>query len=145
MDGMRELGAGTCIPHTATNVADIRSNGCPETKLIHVFLEHFKRFALLLAALALYPASASAFCLLEDSWPTPTTNFSYTYVEFPWSVHLQNAMRDWTQQTDFSFVEDADPRALYWEAVNRGKFIRIALFLHMFGKDDVEKIRARAY
>ncbi|NNF44288.1 MAG: aspartate carbamoyltransferase [Phycisphaerales bacterium] len=40
---------------------------------------------------------------------------------------------------------DADPRARYWEAVNRGKFVRIALLLHMFGKDDLEKIRARAY
>ena len=40
---------------------------------------------------------------------------------------------------------DHDPRALYWEAVNRGKFIRIALLLHMFGKDDIEMIEARAY
>ncbi|MDY7109109.1 MAG: aspartate carbamoyltransferase [Planctomycetota bacterium] len=40
---------------------------------------------------------------------------------------------------------DADPRAMYWEAVNRGKFIRVALLLHMFGKDDIEKIKARAY
>lgn len=40
---------------------------------------------------------------------------------------------------------DADRRALYWEAVNRGKFIRIALLLHMFGKDNVEMIAARAY
>jgi len=40
---------------------------------------------------------------------------------------------------------DADPRALYWEAVNRGKFIRTALLLHMWNKDDIEKIKARAY
>lgn len=40
---------------------------------------------------------------------------------------------------------DRDPRALYWEAVNRGKFVRIALLLHMFGRDNVEKIAARAY
>lgn len=40
---------------------------------------------------------------------------------------------------------DADPRALYWEAVNRGKFIRIALLLHMYGKDNIEMINARAY
>lgn len=40
---------------------------------------------------------------------------------------------------------DSDPRAMYWEAVNRGKFARIALLLHMFGKDDIEKIRAHAY
>ena len=40
---------------------------------------------------------------------------------------------------------DADPRALYWEAVNRGKFIRVALLLHMWNKDDIEKIKARAY
>jgi len=40
---------------------------------------------------------------------------------------------------------DADPRARYWEAVNRGKFIRIALFLHMFGKDDITRIEERAY
>ncbi|UCD74117.1 MAG: hypothetical protein JSV91_10040 [Phycisphaerales bacterium] len=40
---------------------------------------------------------------------------------------------------------DSDPRAMYWEAVNRGKFIRIALLLHMYGKDDIEKIQARAY
>jgi len=40
---------------------------------------------------------------------------------------------------------DADPRALYWEAVNRGKFIRVALLLHMWHKDDIEKIKARAY
>lgn len=40
---------------------------------------------------------------------------------------------------------DTDPRAMYWEAVNRGKFIRIALMLHMYGKDDIEKIQARAY
>ena len=38
---------------------------------------------------------------------------------------------------------DADPRAHYWEAVNRGKFIRIALLLHMFGKDDPERIERR--
>ncbi len=35
---------------------------------------------------------------------------------------------------------DADPRARYWEAVNRGKFVRMALLLHMFGKDDVRLI-----
>jgi aspartate carbamoyltransferase catalytic subunit len=40
---------------------------------------------------------------------------------------------------------DTDPRAMYWEAVNRGKFARIALILHMFGKDDIEKIQAHAY
>ena len=40
---------------------------------------------------------------------------------------------------------DSDTRALYWEAVNRGKFIRIALLLHLFGKDDIEMIEARAY
>ena len=40
---------------------------------------------------------------------------------------------------------DADSRARYWEAVNRGKFIRIALFLHMFGKDDITKIEERSY
>lgn len=37
---------------------------------------------------------------------------------------------------------DSDPRARYWEAVNRGKYVRIALLLHMFGKDDVEGLRA---
>ncbi|MHC5114649.1 MAG: aspartate carbamoyltransferase [Planctomycetota bacterium] len=40
---------------------------------------------------------------------------------------------------------DADPRAMYWEAVNRGKFVRIALLLHMFGKDDIQRIGDRAY
>ncbi|MHC4810537.1 MAG: aspartate/ornithine carbamoyltransferase family protein [Planctomycetota bacterium] len=30
---------------------------------------------------------------------------------------------------------DLDPRARYWEAVERGKWARVALLLHMFGKD----------
>lgn len=30
---------------------------------------------------------------------------------------------------------DLDPRARYWEAVNRGKYVRMALLLHMFGRD----------
>lgn len=37
---------------------------------------------------------------------------------------------------------DADSRAKYWEAVNRGKFARMALLLHMFGRDDLEEIRS---
>ncbi len=49
------------------------------------------------------------------------------------------------RRTELPIEIDADPRAMYWEAVNRGKFIRIALLLHMFGKDDIEKIQARAY
>lgn len=38
---------------------------------------------------------------------------------------------------------DRDPRAKYWEAVNRGKYMRMALLLHMFGYGDVERLRAR--
>jgi aspartate carbamoyltransferase catalytic subunit len=40
---------------------------------------------------------------------------------------------------------DRDPRAKYWEAVARGKFIRMALLLHMFGIGDVGRIRAKTY
>lgn len=39
---------------------------------------------------------------------------------------------------------DDDPRARYWEAVDRGKFVRIALLLHMFGKDDPDALIAAA-
>ena len=49
------------------------------------------------------------------------------------------------RRTELPIEIDEDPRAFYWEAVNRGKFIRIALLLHMFGKDDIEKLQARAY
>ncbi len=37
---------------------------------------------------------------------------------------------------------DLDPRARYWEAVDRGKWARVALLLHMFGRADVEAIDA---
>jgi aspartate carbamoyltransferase catalytic subunit len=49
------------------------------------------------------------------------------------------------RRTELPIEIDADPRAMYWEAVNRGKYARIALLLHMFGKDDLERIQARAY
>jgi aspartate carbamoyltransferase catalytic subunit len=35
---------------------------------------------------------------------------------------------------------DVDPRARYWEAVERGKWARTALLLHMFGRDDLDAI-----
>jgi aspartate carbamoyltransferase catalytic subunit len=40
---------------------------------------------------------------------------------------------------------DEDPRAKYWEAVLRGKYIRMALLLYMFDCSDFDKLRARAY
>lgn len=40
---------------------------------------------------------------------------------------------------------DHDPRALYWEAVNRGKYVRIALLLHMFLRDDISLLAAGEY
>jgi aspartate carbamoyltransferase catalytic subunit len=40
---------------------------------------------------------------------------------------------------------DDDPRAKYWEAVLRGKHVRMALLLHMFGRDDINKLAARLY
>jgi aspartate carbamoyltransferase catalytic subunit len=39
---------------------------------------------------------------------------------------------------------DTDHRAKYWEAVYRGKIIRIALILYMFGFGDVEALRKKA-
>jgi len=40
---------------------------------------------------------------------------------------------------------DYDARAKYWEAVSRGKHLRVGLLLHMFGLDDIEKLKAKAY
>lgn len=40
---------------------------------------------------------------------------------------------------------DRDPRAKYWEAVDRGKFVRIALILDMFGINSLQKIDLRIY
>jgi aspartate carbamoyltransferase catalytic subunit len=40
---------------------------------------------------------------------------------------------------------DHDPRAKYWEAVARGKFIRTALLLHLFGRDDIDKLKEGEY
>lgn len=37
---------------------------------------------------------------------------------------------------------DDDPRALYWEAVDRGKWARMALLLHMFGRGGDEMLRS---
>ncbi|MBX3372242.1 MAG: hypothetical protein KF817_00255 [Phycisphaeraceae bacterium] len=33
---------------------------------------------------------------------------------------------------------DRDPRTRHWEAVHRGRFLRMALLLHMFGKDTTD-------
>ena len=49
------------------------------------------------------------------------------------------------RRSELPIEVDADPRARYWEAVNRGKFVRMALLLHMFGRDDLEKIEGRGY
>jgi aspartate carbamoyltransferase catalytic subunit len=46
------------------------------------------------------------------------------------------------RRTELPVEIDADPRARYWEAVNRGKYVRIALLLHMFEKDDLDAIAA---
>ena len=40
---------------------------------------------------------------------------------------------------------DFNRRAKYWEAVERGKLIRMALILYMFGFDDIEKLRNKTY
>lgn len=49
------------------------------------------------------------------------------------------------RRSELPIEVDADPRARYWEAVNRGKFVRMALLLHMFERDDVAKIDGKRY
>ncbi len=89
---------------------------------------------------------------IQDEYGKTSEETRKRYAEYRLTIDRAKAMKPdacilhpLPRREELPIEIDADPRAMYWEAVNRGKFIRIALLLHMFGKDDIEKIKARAY
>ena len=89
---------------------------------------------------------------MQDEYGTTSEELRRKYEEYRLTTDRAQRMKPdacilhpLPRRAELPIEVDSDPRALYWEAVNRGKFIRIALLLHMFGKDDVEMIEARAY
>jgi aspartate carbamoyltransferase catalytic subunit len=89
---------------------------------------------------------------MQDEYGTTSEETRQRYEDFRLSTERAKTMKSSAcilhplpRRDELPIEVDADPRAMYWEAVHRGKFIRVALLLHMFGKDDIEKIKARAY
>ena len=89
---------------------------------------------------------------MQDEYGTTSEELRLKYAEYRLTTDRAQRMKPdagilhpLPRRAELPIELDTDPRALYWEAVNRGKFIRIALLLHMFGKDDIEMIGARAY
>ena len=89
---------------------------------------------------------------MQDEYGTTSQELRRQYGEYSLTTDRVHKMKPKAgilhplpRRAELPIEIDTDPRALYWEAVNRGKFIRIALLLHMFGKDNTEMIAARAY
>ncbi|MCP3906246.1 MAG: aspartate carbamoyltransferase [Planctomycetes bacterium] len=89
---------------------------------------------------------------MQDEYGTTSEETRRRYDDFRLTTDRAAAMKSdacilhpLPRRSELPIELDADPRAMYWEAVNRGKFVRIALLLHMFGRDDVARIRDRSY
>lgn len=89
---------------------------------------------------------------MQDEYGTTSEGLRRKYAEYCLTTDRVSKMKPRAgilhplpRRAELPMEIDFDRRALYWEAVNRGKFIRIALLLHMFGKDNIEMIAARAY
>jgi aspartate carbamoyltransferase catalytic subunit len=97
---------------------------------------------------------ANAFYMMriQDEYSTTSEQLRKKYEEFHLSTERVNRMRPdalilhpLPRRREMPIEIDDDPRARYWEAVVRGKYIRIALVLHMFGCDEIERLAARVY
>jgi aspartate carbamoyltransferase catalytic subunit len=89
---------------------------------------------------------------MQDEYGTTSEELRRKYEEYRLTTDRASRMKPdacilhpLPRRAELPIEVDDDARARYWEAVNRGKFIRIALLLHMFGRDDIEMIKARAY
>jgi aspartate carbamoyltransferase catalytic subunit len=85
---------------------------------------------------------------IQDEYGTTSEETRRRYADYRLTTErVQRLQRDacilhpLPRREELPIEIDADPRARYWEAVNRGKFIRMALLLHMFGQDDPEGLR----
>ena len=89
---------------------------------------------------------------IQDEYSMTSEQVRTKYEEFHLSMDRVSRMRrdalilhPLPRRREIPIEIDDDPRARYWEAVLRGKYIRIALVLHMFGHDDIERLAGREY
>jgi aspartate carbamoyltransferase catalytic subunit len=95
--------------------------------------------------------TADAFYMMriQDEYSTTSEEVRENYNHYHLTVKNVNAMKTSAciihplpRRAEIPVEIDDNPRAKYWEAVRRGKYIRIALLLHMFDCADLEKLRA---
>ena len=91
-------------------------------------------------------SEADAFYIMriQDEYSATSEETRRRYEQYHLSSEKVNAMKlsacilhPLPRRAEIPIEIDRDPRAKYWDAVRCGKHIRMALLLHMFGRDDI--------
>ena len=95
--------------------------------------------------LAPHLPTADAFYMMrmQDEYSATSETLRRRYEQFYLTMEKVDTMKESAcilhplpRRAEIPIEIDRDDRAKYWEAVRNGKLIRMALLLHMFGRDD---------